>query len=96
MLAGLQWPEERRTVVTAVASLSNYVGGAAGVLFMPAVATSAPALLEVFRLQAFACVPLGLLMATWLWIPRPASPWAVESFRRGLVYFISDYPLKIY
>ena len=69
MLAALQWPEEKRTLVTAVASLSNYVGGAAGVTFMPAMADTASKLLEIFRWQSYISVLLFFLMFTWLWIP---------------------------
>jgi hypothetical protein len=69
MLAALQWPEERRTLVTAVASLSNYVGGAAGVLFMPAMADTKEHLLDIFYVQAWISGGLFLLMGTWLWIP---------------------------
>ena len=73
MLAALQWPEERRTLVTAIASLSNYVGGAAGVTFMPAMADTAPRLLEIFRVQSYIAGVLFVLMGTWLWIPRAAA-----------------------
>jgi hypothetical protein len=69
MLAALQWPEERRTLVTAIASLSNYVGGAVGVSFMPAMADTAPKLLEIFRVQSYVAAVLFVLMATWFWIP---------------------------
>ena len=51
-LLGAQWPPEQRTLVTAVASLSNYVGGAAGTTYMPACVASASALLGLFRWQA--------------------------------------------
>lgn len=49
MLAVLLVPPRHQTAVTAVASLSNYVGGAAGVVFMPAVATTSSALLQIFQ-----------------------------------------------
>jgi len=68
MLA-MQWPEERRTLVTAIAALSNYVGGAAGVVFMPLMATDGPSLLGVFRFQAYISVCLLVLMISWFWIP---------------------------
>eukprot|EP01043_Picozoa_sp_COSAG02_P028918 COSAG02_NODE_1776_length_10963_cov_3.430136_4_plen_402_part_00 len=69
MLAALQWPEEQRTLVTAVASLSNYVGGAAGVTFMPAMADTAPKLLEIFKVQSYVAALLFIMMGTWFWIP---------------------------
>ena len=69
MLAALQWPQEQRTLVTAVASLSNYVGGAAGVTFMPAMADTAPKLLEIFKIQSYVAGLLFILMVTWFWIP---------------------------
>ena len=69
MLAALQWRQEQRTLVTAVASLSNYVGGAAGVTFMPAMADTAPKLLEVFKMQSYVAALLLILMVTWFWIP---------------------------
>lgn len=69
MLAALQWPEQQRTLVTAVASLSNYVGGAAGVTFMPAMADTAPKLLEIFRMQSYVAALLFIMMGTWIWIP---------------------------
>ena len=50
------------------------IGGAAGVVFMPAVATTAPALLEIFRVQAIISGVLFLLMSTWLWIPPMGGP----------------------
>lgn len=55
--------------VTAIASLSNYVGGAAGVTFMPAMADTAPKLLEIFRVQSYISAVLFVLMGTWFWIP---------------------------
>jgi hypothetical protein len=64
-----EWPLRRRTFVTAIASLSNYVGGAIGTLSMPLIAGDASALLGVFRAQAWACLPLVLLISTWGWIP---------------------------
>jgi hypothetical protein len=79
MLASLQWPEERRTLVTAVASLSNYVGGAAGVTFMPVMADTATKLLEIFRVQSYVAAMLFALMATWLWIPSFAQDEAGNS-----------------
>ena len=80
MLAALQWAPQHRTLVTAVASLSNYVGGAAGTIAMPIIADSAASLLEVFRLQALACVPLTLALASWLWLP-PADDAAAHGAR---------------
>ena len=47
MLAAMQWPQQRRALVIAVASLSNYVGGAVGVVFFASV--SASGLLAAFR-----------------------------------------------
>jgi hypothetical protein len=59
MLAAM-WPEEQRTVVTAVACLSNYVGGAAGVVIIPLVAYDSETLLSFLYVQAvFAAVPFG-------------------------------------
>jgi hypothetical protein len=68
-----QWPTHRRTLVTAITSLSNYVGGSIGTLTMPLVANSAGSLLGVLRVQAFASIPLSLTLVTWVWIPPVGS-----------------------
>ena len=47
MLAAMQWPARRQALVIALASLSNYVGGALGTVAMPAIAGSAEQLLGV-------------------------------------------------
>ena len=77
MLASLQWPERRHALVIAIASLSNYVGGAIGTLATPAVASSAASLLYLFKIQIYISAMLGVLMLTWLWIPPLAGPQAV-------------------
>lgn len=69
MLATMLAPERHRTAVTALTSLSNYVGGAAGVVFMPAVATSQAALKQIFMVQCYVSVVLFLLMFSWAWLP---------------------------
>lgn len=69
MLAAVHWREHRRALVIAIAGLSNYVGGAAGVLFFPTFANTADELLNVFRIQAFASAVLGALMLSWCWLP---------------------------
>ena len=69
MLAALQWPERLRSFVIAVASLSNYVGGAAGTAAMPVIAGDAASLLRCFRWQAYASVPLGLGVISWCYLP---------------------------
>jgi len=77
MLAAMQWPSSRHSLVTAVASLSNYAGGAAGVALMPLIAASPSALLEAFRWQACAAMPLTVMLAAWvLWLPpfEPRTP----------------------
>jgi hypothetical protein len=68
-LAALQWPARQRVVVTAVASLSNYAGGALGSVAMPLVANTPAALLGCFRLQALAGVPLTIGLLAFLWLP---------------------------
>jgi MFS family permease len=68
MLAAM-WTEEHRTVVTAAACLSNYVGGAAGVMIIPMVAYDAETLRSFLIVQAWvAAVPFGL-MYFWTWLP---------------------------
>lgn len=69
MLAAVHWREQRRAVVIAIAGLSNYVGGAAGVLFFPTFANTAEELLNVFEVQAYVSIVLGVLMVTWCWLP---------------------------
>jgi len=57
MLAAM-WPQDKRAYITAIASLSNYVGGALGVLIIPAVANSGPSLENFLKIQAiFSFVP---------------------------------------
>eukprot|EP00040_Diaphanoeca_grandis_P019433 m.102639 g.102639 ORF g.102639 m.102639 type:complete len:507 (+) comp27425_c0_seq1:377-1897(+) len=69
MLARLQWPKRRRTLVTAIASLSNYVGGALGTLLMPTIASTAPELLHVLWIQTYVAAGLFVAMVSWFWIP---------------------------
>jgi hypothetical protein len=69
MLAAMQWPARRQALVIALASLSNYVGGALGTVAMPAIAGSAEQLLGVFERQAYAAALLGAAMLSWLWLP---------------------------
>ena len=78
LLASLQWPERRHALVTAIASLANYVGGAVGTLAMPAIADSAGTLLTLFEAQAYISAVLGLTTLTWLWIPPFAGHSAPE------------------
>ena len=73
MLASQMWPKPARTTVTAIASLSNYVGGAVGTVCMPAIATSGDRLLYIFKIQAIVSIPLALAMLTWLGIPADGA-----------------------
>lgn len=66
----LQWPPRLHAFVIAVASLSNYVGGAAGTVAMPLIADDAASLLHCLRMQAFLSVPLVVGMASWLYLPE--------------------------
>eukprot|EP00854_Cymbomonas_tetramitiformis_P009188 gene9188-10888_t len=72
-LLAAAWPVKRRTVVTAVASLSNYVGGAVGGFCIPLVAADSAALLRLLWWQVWAATVLTALMVSWLWIP-PTHP----------------------
>jgi len=59
MLAAL-WPQEKRAYINAIASLSNYVGGALGVVLIPLVASTGPDLSKFLKIQAiFSVVPFG-------------------------------------
>eukprot|EP00947_MAST-08B_sp_MAST-8B-sp1_P000338 g338.t1 len=69
MLARLQWPRHRRTLVTAIAALSNYVVGSLGTAIMPSIASTGPALHQVFFAQCFIAAFLFVAMVAWLWIP---------------------------
>ena len=68
-LLGAQWPPEQRTLVTAIASLSNYVGGAAGTTYMPACVASASGLLGLFRWQAVVSGVLALTSFCFFRLP---------------------------
>ena len=68
-LAALQWPARRRVVVTAIASLSNYVGGALGTVAMPLIASTPSSLLSCFYVQALAGVPLTVGLLAFLSLP---------------------------
>ena len=72
-LLGAQWPDERATLVTAISSLANYVGGAAATLYMPTRVTTASALLQLFQQQAFMGAALALLSLCFLRLP-PIAP----------------------
>ena len=70
MLAAIMWPKRRHTLVTAVGALSNNVGGAFGVALMPVIASTPQALLNTLQIQAYAAIPLTVMLAAWiLWIP---------------------------
>ena len=71
MLAMLQWPRRMHTGVIAVASLSNYIGGAVGVLVVPLKAPDAIQLQTLLRIQTFVCVGLAVLISSWFWIRIP-------------------------
>eukprot|EP00656_Telonema_subtile_P030570 TRINITY_DN3354_c0_g1_i2.p1 TRINITY_DN3354_c0_g1~~TRINITY_DN3354_c0_g1_i2.p1 ORF type:complete len:416 (-),score=92.10 TRINITY_DN3354_c0_g1_i2:44-1291(-) len=89
MLAVLLVSPRYQTTVTAITSLSNYVGGAAGVVFMPAVATTSSALLQIFKIQAYISAVLLVLTITWLWIPE-FQPGADSSLRTVFQVEISE------
>ena len=69
----MQWPKRRRTLVTAVASTSNYVAGAIGCGVMPSIAPTGSALRRVMFVQVIVAAALFLAMAVWFWIP-PVQP----------------------
>ena len=73
VLAVAQWPERRHALITAVASLSNYVGGAAGTIAMPLLAPDAAGLLRTLRLQACAAPGLCALVLCWAVLPPVGS-----------------------
>ena len=69
ILAAAMWPERQRPVVIAIAGLSNYIGGAAGVALMPVIAASADSLLDMLQAQALVAAPLCALLLAFAWIP---------------------------
>lgn len=83
LLARLQWPAPARTIVTAVASLSNYIGGAIGVVVMPSIAPSGTALVAVLLLQCYVAAGLFGLMPVFGWIPSGAGAAANSSREAG-------------
>jgi len=72
LLASLMLPHrpESWTLVTAIASLANYAGGAIGTSLLPAIINSADDLVEVLRMQTLIGIGLGVLLLSWLMIPR--------------------------
>eukprot|EP00041_Stephanoeca_diplocostata_P037661 m.1433435 g.1433435 ORF g.1433435 m.1433435 type:complete len:452 (-) comp25080_c0_seq11:4744-6099(-) len=69
LLASLQWEKKHHTLITAIASLANYVGGAIGTIVIPEIAKTSSGLLHLLRLQVYVAGVLLILMGTWLFIP---------------------------
>lgn len=57
-------------MVTAIASLSNYVGGALGSILQPEYVKTGAELLDLLELQTYVAGGMLLLMGTWFLIPE--------------------------
>ena len=69
IIPGLLFPPPMHATVTAIAALSNYLGGALGAAFIPAYALNAARLLQLFEVQAIVSAFLFTAMVVWLAIP---------------------------
>ena len=85
LLARLLFPNSpgRWTLITAIASLANYAGGAVGTTLLPAIIRNgtlehpdrgADDLLHVLEVQVYVGAALGVMLLSWLWIPPVPHP----------------------
>eukprot|EP00929_Paragymnodinium_shiwhaense_P051742 TRINITY_DN25996_c0_g1_i1.p1 TRINITY_DN25996_c0_g1~~TRINITY_DN25996_c0_g1_i1.p1 ORF type:complete len:448 (+),score=69.17 TRINITY_DN25996_c0_g1_i1:76-1419(+) len=70
ILAACFFSPKRCALALALATLSNYVGGAASAIFLPMVAQgTAEGLKKVLFYQLFAAAGMSVLTTSWFWVP---------------------------